>query len=61
MKNLTYIFSGSRLYRVVNRYKNLIEVTPTQESLTKQIAKRTYATNQLQTLGYIILEKEYVL
>jgi hypothetical protein len=55
MKNLKYIFSGSRLYRVIGTYKNLIEVTPAHECLSKQIAKRTYASNQLETLGFVIV------
>jgi hypothetical protein len=61
MKNFNYIFSGNRLYKVIKTYKNLIEVVPTKEPLSKQIARRTYAYNQLQTLGYIILEMEFAL
>lgn len=55
MKNLNYIFSGSRLYKVISTYRNLIEVVPTQEPLSKQIARRTYATNQLEAIGFVIV------
>ena len=58
MSNKNYLFNGSRLFRVIKTYKNLIEVAPTSESLSKSITNRTYAVNQLQTLGYIILETE---
>jgi hypothetical protein len=55
MNNLKYIFSGSRLYKVIGTYKNLITVTPTQERLSKQITNRTYASNQLESLGFVIV------
>lgn len=56
MSNKNYLFDGSQLFRVIKSYKNLINVIPTKEHLTRQIAKRTYAVNQLESLGYIILE-----
>jgi len=56
MSNKNYLFNGSQLFKVIRAYKNQIEVQATTERLTKHIARNTYATNQLETLGYIIFE-----
>lgn len=52
--NNSYILSGSKFYKIVNVFENIISVVPESKSMTRKLAKKTYPAYHLEALGYII-------
>lgn len=55
MKKNFYVIKNSRLYKATKVKPKELTLIPSQEPMTMKLAKHTYPSYQLETIGYKIV------